>query len=144
MSLKKSLSVSYHKIKMVWLGKDLKTHLIPIPCHGQGHLPLYWVAQNPIPPHHSLHYKKERKKVVFSFLIPLDPINRFSIVLHLLEVRQWTEWVALQGLVQNLTELLHHLSIYMYGQMQPQRGCHQHTNEVNKDIHSKGILPLRS
>ena len=35
---------------MVWVGKDLKGHLIPTPLHGQGHLLLDQVAQSPIQP----------------------------------------------------------------------------------------------
>jgi len=31
--------------RVVWVGRDLKAHLIPTPCHGQGHLPLDQVAQ---------------------------------------------------------------------------------------------------
>uniref|UniRef100_A0A672UYG8 Tripartite motif containing 65 n=1 Tax=Strigops habroptila TaxID=2489341 RepID=A0A672UYG8_STRHB len=26
--------------RMVWVGRDLKAHSVPTPCHGQGHLPL--------------------------------------------------------------------------------------------------------
>ena len=33
---------------MVWVGKDLKDHLVPIPCPGQGHLPLDQVVPNPV------------------------------------------------------------------------------------------------
>ena len=36
--------------RMVWVGKDLKDHLVPPPCHGQGHLPLAQVAQSPVQP----------------------------------------------------------------------------------------------
>ena len=36
--------------RMVWVGRDLKDHLIPAPCHEQGHLPLHQVAQSPIQP----------------------------------------------------------------------------------------------
>lgn len=32
---------------MVWLGKDLKDHLVPTPCHEQGQLPLDQVAPSP-------------------------------------------------------------------------------------------------
>jgi len=35
---------------MVWVGRDLKSHLVPIPCHEQGHLPPEQVAQSPIQP----------------------------------------------------------------------------------------------
>ena len=35
---------------MVWVGRDLKDHLVQPPCHGQGHLPLDQVAQSPIQP----------------------------------------------------------------------------------------------
>ena len=31
---------------MVWVGRDLKDHLVPTPCHEQGHLPLDQVAQS--------------------------------------------------------------------------------------------------
>lgn len=31
-----------------WVGKDLKGHLIQIPCHGLGLLQLYQVAQSPV------------------------------------------------------------------------------------------------
>ncbi|KAJ7407078.1 hypothetical protein BTVI_63908 [Pitangus sulphuratus] len=34
------------KGRMVWVERDLKDHLVPTPCHGQGHLPL-GVAQAP-------------------------------------------------------------------------------------------------
>lgn len=30
-------------LQMVWIGRDLKTHPTPTPCHGQGHLPPKWV-----------------------------------------------------------------------------------------------------
>jgi len=33
---------------MVWVERDLKDLLVPIPCHGQGHLPLDQVTQSPI------------------------------------------------------------------------------------------------
>jgi len=32
---------------MAWVGKDLKDHLVPALCHGQGHLPLHEVAHTP-------------------------------------------------------------------------------------------------
>ena len=35
---------------MVWVGRDLKDHLVPTPCHGQRHLPLDQGAQSPIQP----------------------------------------------------------------------------------------------
>ncbi|EOA97032.1 hypothetical protein Anapl_17450, partial [Anas platyrhynchos] len=35
---------------MVWVGRDLKDHPVPPPCHGLGHLPLDQVAQSPIQP----------------------------------------------------------------------------------------------
>jgi len=35
---------------MVWVGKDLKDHLVPSPCHGQGPLPPDQVAQSPVQP----------------------------------------------------------------------------------------------
>ena len=35
---------------MVWVGRDLKDHLVPTPCHGQKHLPLDQVAQSPSQP----------------------------------------------------------------------------------------------
>ena len=35
---------------MVGLEGNLKDHLIPTPCHGQGHLPPAQVAQSPIQP----------------------------------------------------------------------------------------------
>lgn len=30
---------------MGWVGTDLKDHLVPCPCHGQGHLPLGQAAK---------------------------------------------------------------------------------------------------
>lgn len=36
--------------RTVWVGSDLKDHLVPIPCHGQRHPPLDQVAQSPIQP----------------------------------------------------------------------------------------------
>ena len=36
--------------RKVWVGRDLKGHLIPAPCHRQGHLPPDQVAQSPIQP----------------------------------------------------------------------------------------------
>jgi len=36
--------------RMVWVGMDLKDHLVPSPCHEQGHLPLDRVAQSSIQP----------------------------------------------------------------------------------------------
>lgn len=35
---------------MARVGKDLKDHLFPTPCHGQGHLPPDQFAQSPIQP----------------------------------------------------------------------------------------------
>ncbi|GAB0192649.1 cAMP-dependent protein kinase inhibitor alpha [Grus japonensis] len=35
---------------MVWVGRDLKDHLVPTPCHGQGHPPLDHIAQSLIRP----------------------------------------------------------------------------------------------
>lgn len=35
---------------MAWVGKDLKDHLVSTPCHRQGHLPLYQIAQGLIQP----------------------------------------------------------------------------------------------
>jgi len=35
---------------MVWVRRDLKDHLVPTPCHGQGHFPLDQVAQSLIQP----------------------------------------------------------------------------------------------
>jgi len=34
---------------MGWVGRDLADHLVPAPCHGQGHLPPDQGAQSPIP-----------------------------------------------------------------------------------------------
>jgi len=36
--------------KMVWVGRDLRDHVVPTHCYGQGHLPLDQVAQSPIQP----------------------------------------------------------------------------------------------
>uniref|UniRef100_A0A672UYG3 Tripartite motif containing 65 n=1 Tax=Strigops habroptila TaxID=2489341 RepID=A0A672UYG3_STRHB len=36
--------------RMVWVGRDLKAHSVPTPCHGQGHLPLEQVAPSPVQP----------------------------------------------------------------------------------------------
>ncbi|EOA93912.1 hypothetical protein Anapl_14400, partial [Anas platyrhynchos] len=33
---------------LVWVGRDLKDHPVPAPCHGQGHLPPAQAAQSPI------------------------------------------------------------------------------------------------
>lgn len=30
--------------RRVWVGRDFKTHLVPTPCHWQGHLPVDLVA----------------------------------------------------------------------------------------------------
>jgi len=35
---------------MVWVGRELKDHLVPNPCRKQGHLPLDQVAQSSIQP----------------------------------------------------------------------------------------------
>jgi len=35
---------------MVWVGRDLTDHLVPTPCHRQGHLSVDWSAQSPIQP----------------------------------------------------------------------------------------------
>ena len=35
---------------MVWVEKDFKDHLVQLPCHVQGHLPLDQVAQSPVIP----------------------------------------------------------------------------------------------
>jgi len=35
---------------MVWVGMNLKDHLVPIPLSWAGHLPLDQVAQSPIQP----------------------------------------------------------------------------------------------
>jgi len=33
---------------MLWVGRDLKGHLVQCPCHGQGCLPLDQVTQSPV------------------------------------------------------------------------------------------------
>lgn len=35
---------------MVWVGTNLKRHLVPSPCHGKGHLPLNQAAPRPTQP----------------------------------------------------------------------------------------------
>jgi len=40
---------SYHR--MAEVGRDLKNHPVPTPCHGQGHPPAQ-ATQGPIPPGH--------------------------------------------------------------------------------------------
>jgi len=35
---------------MVWVGRDLEDHLVPTPCHEQGHLPPAHAAQSSIQP----------------------------------------------------------------------------------------------
>jgi len=35
---------------MLWVGRDLKGHLVQRPCHEQGHLLLDQVAQSPVQP----------------------------------------------------------------------------------------------
>lgn len=42
----KILLINY---RMVWVGRSLKDHLIPTPCHGWGRLPLFQIAQSPHP-----------------------------------------------------------------------------------------------
>lgn len=42
----KILLINY---RMVWVGRSLKDHLIPTPCHGWGCLPLFQIAQSPHP-----------------------------------------------------------------------------------------------
>lgn len=32
---------------MVWIRRDFKNHLVPTPCHGQGHLSGEQLAQSP-------------------------------------------------------------------------------------------------
>jgi len=32
---------------MVWIGRDRKDHLVPMPCYEQGHLPLHQMAKAP-------------------------------------------------------------------------------------------------
>ncbi|XP_061317325.1 keratinocyte-associated protein 3 isoform X2 [Pezoporus flaviventris] len=36
--------------RMVWVGRDLKAHPVPTPCHRQGHLPIDQVAPSPVQP----------------------------------------------------------------------------------------------
>jgi len=36
--------------RMVWVGRDLIDHLVPTPCHGQGHLPPAQGAPSPVQP----------------------------------------------------------------------------------------------
>jgi len=36
--------------RRVWVGRDLKAHLVQLPCHGQGPLPPAQGAQSPIQP----------------------------------------------------------------------------------------------
>jgi len=49
---KKPLIVKNHR--MAWVGRDLKDHQAPTPCHRQGHQPPYLIldqaAQGCIPP----------------------------------------------------------------------------------------------
>jgi len=33
---------------MLWVGRDLEHHPVPMPCHGQRNFPLDQVGQNPI------------------------------------------------------------------------------------------------
>lgn len=40
---------------MVWIGRYLKDHLFPIPCHRQGHLKKRWKREK---------YKDERKQKI--------------------------------------------------------------------------------
>lgn len=42
---------------MVRVGSDLKNHLVPNPCYGQGYLPLAQVTQSPIQPGLEHHQK---------------------------------------------------------------------------------------
>jgi len=35
---------------MTWVGRDLKDHPVPTPCHGQEYHPLDQVAEGPIQP----------------------------------------------------------------------------------------------
>ena len=35
---------------MIWVGKNIKDHLVPFPCYREGHLPLDQVAQSLIQP----------------------------------------------------------------------------------------------
>uniref|UniRef100_A0A8B9GSG9 Sodium/hydrogen exchanger n=1 Tax=Amazona collaria TaxID=241587 RepID=A0A8B9GSG9_9PSIT len=35
---------------LVWVGRELKAHPVPTPCHEQGHLPLHHVAPSPVQP----------------------------------------------------------------------------------------------
>lgn len=41
---------AFNSHRMVWVGRDLKAHLAPTPCHGQGHPPPDQVAQIHIQP----------------------------------------------------------------------------------------------
>lgn len=39
-SLSPSESIESHKHRLVWVGRNLKAHLVSTPCCGQGHFPL--------------------------------------------------------------------------------------------------------
>ena len=44
------LQISSQNHRMIWVGRDLSDHLVPTPCHRQGHLPLDQVVHSPIQP----------------------------------------------------------------------------------------------
>jgi len=50
LKIRKTSKKSRLNHRMVWVGRDLKDHLVPSPCHGQGHLPLAHAAQSSIQP----------------------------------------------------------------------------------------------
>jgi len=66
----------------VWVGRDLTDHLVQLPCHGQGHLPLDQVPQSSIQP--SLEHRQGGGSHSFSgqclLLMLTDYINDSNVV----------------------------------------------------------------
>lgn len=44
------LDIEKQDSRLVWVGRNLKAHLVPPPCYGQGHLPLDQVDPNFVQP----------------------------------------------------------------------------------------------
>jgi len=81
----------YHLDKLwnhrkVCLWRDLKTHLVPISCHGQGHLTLGCIAQILIQP--SLKHFQGRGIHNFSVSVPHHPQSGSSFLLKIFTPQQ--------------------------------------------------------
>jgi len=65
-------------LRIEWVGRDLKDHLVPTPCHGQTHLPLDQADQKPHPTRPRTlpfqeHMPSRAAKIPFVLLLELSP-----------------------------------------------------------------------